>query len=98
MLVAKQSECVDVLIILRITMLSTDIMSYLKISLQVVYIRYIDGDVNIFLRSKVGIGHMVKTTFLKVLENHLIWWVEAYKRLWLRFFKTEANFYGFSDK
>ena len=76
MLVAKQSECVDVLIILRITMLSTDIMSYLKISLQVVYIRYIDGDVNIFLRSKVGIGHMTET-FLKVLETHLIWWVET---------------------
>ena len=57
-------------------MLSTDIMSYLKISLQVVYIRYIDGDVNIFLRSKAGIGHMTET-FLKVLETHLIWWVEA---------------------
>ena len=54
-----------------------DIVSYLKFSFQVVYIRYVDGDMNIFLRSKVGIGHMVEATLLKVLETHLICWVEA---------------------
>ena len=96
MSVTKPNECVDNFENLNV--ISMDIVSYLKFSFQVVYIRYIDEDVNIFLRSKVAIGHMVETTFLKVLETHLIWWVEAYERLWLRFLKTEANFYGFSDK
>ena len=75
MSVTKPNECVDNFENLNV--ISMDIVSYLKISFQVVYIRYVDGDMNIFLRSKVGIGHMVEATLLKVLETHLICWVEA---------------------